>query len=97
MAKKKKKVDFKTTPAYLQGKKDAYLLLKTGLSIWFISNIAAMQRKHPTLSNKNLFHYCEGFNDRLAKAAKEKGFEAKEHGAYGLAFFSQEDIGKEHG
>lgn len=84
----------KESAEYLQGRKDAGILIKMGLSLWLISNMGGMGRKHPTQSHKKLFAYCEGYNDRIAKEAKKKGITIPVHSAFGLAIFSQEDIGK---
>lgn len=84
----------KNNPCYKQGFKDAGILLKMGLSLWIVSNYSGMGRKSPTQSHKKLYAYCEGFQNRVKKAAKRKGIKIPVHSAYGLPIFSQEDIGK---
>lgn len=86
--------ELKETIEYKQGFKDAGILLKLGLSMWLVSNYGGMGRKHPQQSHKKLYAYCEGFQNRVKKAAKDKGIKIPIHSAFGLAIFSQDDIGK---
>jgi len=95
MKKSKKKVNIKKAPSYKQGWKDADTVLSQ-YSVWFTCCMAfayGLRRKEAIGSNKKLFRYCEGFNDRIEQEAKEKGIKILKT-KYNYYTMGQEDIGK---
>lgn len=72
---KKKKPKLKKTPQYKQGEKDCQTMLDT-VSYFLVGQMTialGIQRKHAANSHVNLYRYCEGWNDCLDRAGKEKG------------------------